>query len=307
MNPEPRNSAFEGAPLGLALSAGGAKGAYQIGCWKAFRELGIEFSAISGSSIGALNAALICQGDLQTAQSLWYELTRIRIIQPDYEKLKKVAKSAAIDLGLLLVPIPNIKAATIVKYAKYAAVALRFGSGHGAPWKLLREGLGDTEAFKELLKGYLDMSAVMNANIDLYVTAMTSPGFSLTKDWSRGYRIRDLGEEQAWDLLCASMALPLLFAPVELMGERLLDGGIAQWLPVEPLFDAGYRRIVAVGTKTGARAESKRYPADRIILIQPKQALGRFPVATFRFTERAIEKWTAQGYEDALRVLEKEF
>lgn len=33
---------------GLALEGGGAKGAYQIGAWKALREAGIRFSAVSG-------------------------------------------------------------------------------------------------------------------------------------------------------------------------------------------------------------------------------------------------------------------
>lgn len=35
-------------PYGLILAGGGAKGAYQIGAWKAMRELDIEFEAIAG-------------------------------------------------------------------------------------------------------------------------------------------------------------------------------------------------------------------------------------------------------------------
>lgn len=43
----------------------GGKGAYQIGVWKALRELNIEnqIVAIAGTSVGALNAALFYQGD----------------------------------------------------------------------------------------------------------------------------------------------------------------------------------------------------------------------------------------------------
>ena len=45
--------------LGLVLSGGGAKGAYQAGVWKALCELGLanRVQAISGTSIGAINAA----------------------------------------------------------------------------------------------------------------------------------------------------------------------------------------------------------------------------------------------------------
>ena len=50
---------------GLALEGGGAKGAYQIGAWKALREAGIRFSAVSGTSVGALNGAMIVMDDLE--------------------------------------------------------------------------------------------------------------------------------------------------------------------------------------------------------------------------------------------------
>ena len=58
-------------PYGLILAGGGAKGAYQIGAWKAMRELDIEFEAIAGASIGAINGAMIAQGDFDDAYELW--------------------------------------------------------------------------------------------------------------------------------------------------------------------------------------------------------------------------------------------
>ena len=44
---------------GLVLEGGGAKGAYQIGAWKALKEAGIHVKGIAGTSVGALNGALI--------------------------------------------------------------------------------------------------------------------------------------------------------------------------------------------------------------------------------------------------------
>ena len=43
---------------GLALEGGGAKGAYQVGAWTALREAGLKLSAVSGTSVGALNGAI---------------------------------------------------------------------------------------------------------------------------------------------------------------------------------------------------------------------------------------------------------
>ena len=44
---------------GLVLEGGGTKGAYQLGAYKALKELGMEFDGIVGTSIGALNAAFV--------------------------------------------------------------------------------------------------------------------------------------------------------------------------------------------------------------------------------------------------------
>ena len=46
---------------GLVLAGGGVRGAYQIGVWKALKELKIKVSAVSGVSIGAVNGALFVQ------------------------------------------------------------------------------------------------------------------------------------------------------------------------------------------------------------------------------------------------------
>jgi NTE family protein len=59
--------------LALSLSGGAARGAYQIGVWKALHEHGLQpfIKVATGSSVGAINAALIVQGDVQKALDLW--------------------------------------------------------------------------------------------------------------------------------------------------------------------------------------------------------------------------------------------
>jgi len=70
-----------GKQIGLVLSGGGGKGAYQIGCWRAFQRLGIRFSAVAGSSVGALNAALIAEGDLRKATEFWSNISRGKVFK----------------------------------------------------------------------------------------------------------------------------------------------------------------------------------------------------------------------------------
>ena len=50
--------------LAVVLSGGGAKGAYQIGVWRALRKLNIKYDIITGTSVGALNGAMMVTGTL---------------------------------------------------------------------------------------------------------------------------------------------------------------------------------------------------------------------------------------------------
>ena len=51
--------------IGLALEGGGARGAFHMGVVKAFLEEGYEIGGITGTSIGALNGAIIVQGSFE--------------------------------------------------------------------------------------------------------------------------------------------------------------------------------------------------------------------------------------------------
>jgi len=67
--------------VGLVLAGGGAKGAYHIGAWQAFAEAGIRFSAFSGTSIGALNAAILSTTGQDAAHGFWEQLSTRSTIQ----------------------------------------------------------------------------------------------------------------------------------------------------------------------------------------------------------------------------------
>lgn len=86
--------------IGLVLGGGGAKGAYEIGCWKALRECGIEhFGAIAGTSVGALNAVLVAQDDYGRAEAIWHDMSFGRVLKLNW----LVLLALAIRL-ILLVP-----------------------------------------------------------------------------------------------------------------------------------------------------------------------------------------------------------
>jgi len=68
---------------GLVLDGGGARGAYQIGAWKALSEAGVKINAVAGTSVGALNGALICMGNVQKAEEIWNDMTFSDVMDVD--------------------------------------------------------------------------------------------------------------------------------------------------------------------------------------------------------------------------------
>jgi NTE family protein len=73
----------------LVLSGGGSRGAYQIGVWKALRKLRIKIDIVTGTSIGALNGALIVQNDYKKALKLWNNLSFVTVFDREIEKGKE--------------------------------------------------------------------------------------------------------------------------------------------------------------------------------------------------------------------------
>lgn len=65
---------------GLVLAGGGARGAYQVGVWRALNELEVHYELICGTSVGALNGGLILQGDFSVAEKMWQEIDTGKIL-----------------------------------------------------------------------------------------------------------------------------------------------------------------------------------------------------------------------------------
>jgi predicted acylesterase/phospholipase RssA len=123
--------------IGLVLCGGGFKGAYQIGAWKALRELGVtRLSAIAGTSVGALNAVLIANGDSAAAEEVWVKTAFMRWFP---RSVKKYLLAYALLLGpFALSLIFCASLAVPVEVALWRALADRRWNGHFAPHQLSR-------------------------------------------------------------------------------------------------------------------------------------------------------------------------
>lgn len=57
--------------LAVVLSGGGARGAYEVGVWKALRKLKIKYQIVTGTSIGAINGFMMVQNDFYKCIKFW--------------------------------------------------------------------------------------------------------------------------------------------------------------------------------------------------------------------------------------------
>ncbi len=100
----------------IVLSGGGSKGSYEIGVWKALRKLNINYDIVTGTSVGALNGALMVQKDFLKALFLWYNLDYDDIfeVKKDYNKddIYKLYKEGILSGGVDISHLEN----TINKY-----------------------------------------------------------------------------------------------------------------------------------------------------------------------------------------------
>ena len=104
----------------LVLGGGGAHGAYQIGVWKALKEEDLFISIVTGTSVGALNGALIVQDQLEVAIDLWNRLKTNQVFALSDEKAtddlyqrflyetRQMTKQAMIEGGASIAPLETL-------------------------------------------------------------------------------------------------------------------------------------------------------------------------------------------------------
>ena len=262
------------AQLGLVLSGGGGKGAYEIGVWKALEERGIRPRCVSGTSIGAINGALYLQRDINLAEQMWYNLDKWQLVVPNLESLAKCAVGAAIK-------------------------------PHLAPLIAAR-GVLDTKGLRRLLEERVDMRKICGSEIPFFVAA-----HDCAENRANYFRINDQQPSTAREMILASAALPCIFPPVPVDGRDYSDGG---WhlipgrrldnTPIEPLHKAGCSVIIAVMLSRDEQIDRSRFRGTVILPIAPTADLGGIVDGVLDASVEGARRRIEMGYADATRVLD---
>ncbi len=259
----------------LILAGGGAKGAYQIGVWKALRGFGADklIGGVSGTSVGALNGALYVTGEYRKAVRVWSDIRHDDILTPSQVKQDMDKSEAFLSL-----------------FKKEA-------------FSWVKSGVFSREGLSSIIRDNLNFKAIRKSPLPFYVTlfnkkTFSAEYFSITSDAS---------DEYIEKLLLASSAIPFVFPSEEIGGNSYYDGGVVDNCPIKPLYKDGFRKFIVVwlshDVSVGKLEHSLRFPDAEIIDIIPSEDQGNFLTGTLDFSRSGIAGRIDLGYKDAVRVL----
>lgn len=254
---------------GLVLEGGGAKGAYQIGAWKALKEAGVKIKGVSGTSVGALNGALICMDDLERAENLWANITYSQIINVDDELMGRLFDKSQMKPEFLRETLKEI-------------------------FRMLGEGGMDITPLRRLIEENIDEDLIRKSPVEFY-----SCTYSLTDRKELNVDMKTVPEGQMKDMLLASAYLPG-FKNEKLHGKTYVDGGATNVLPMDVLLEHGYQDLILLRIFGVGREKKVSIPEGvSVTEIAPRGNLGN----TLQFDAGKSRKNMRLGYYDALRAI----
>ncbi len=236
--------------IGLVMTGGGARGAYQAGVLKRVGEIkriesyGNPFPVIGGASAGAVNGSAVAAGCddfplvTRTLAEMWANLRPSDVFHCDFASQAHNSLTWILDLS-------------------FGGVT---GGGHA-------RSLLDAAPLRRFLSRHLDCERIQE-NIkygNLYALAISATNFSSGKSYlfiqgAKGHpmwqrtRLVTVAARITVDHICASAAIPLIFEPVQLKiprGTAFFGDGCARLQqPLSPVIRLGAERLFAIGVRS---------------------------------------------------------
>lgn len=292
----------------LAFCGGGGKGAYQMGVWKALEESGQARSirAVSGTSIGALNAVLFALGDFARAERLWASVRPEDALTP----------RNGVPPGEAL-----IRDVRETFFSGRTREQIRRGMGdiigdfRAVLGELSVRGLFSRDGLERVLR-QIDLAALSRSPMEVFVTIRNDE-----TGLPEYRRLNGLSVRQQRRILRATTALPIVYPREQIDGAAFRDGG---WnpdgnnpggnVPIMPLYGAGCRNILISTLSSPERPDRLSYWQEleelqkrlgggaRLRTLAPASDLGGF-WGTLNFEPEFLQDLMRRGYEETKAAL----
>ena len=252
---------------GVVLEGGGAKGAYHIGAYKAVLENGFDVGAIVGTSVGALNGAMIVQGDFDKAYELWENVNYTDIIKANEEEIDRLKdiRLTKEDLRILLNKLREV----------------------------IKDGGFDITPLKNLLDQHIDEEKIRDSKVNYGLVTVNISDLKPLKLFKE-----DIPYGEMKNYILASCYLPV-FKKERISGKFFLDGAYYNNLPFDMLVEKGYSDMIII--RTNALGIARRVPIEEynIITIAPSDNIGN----SFTYEKNIAVQNLKLGYFDALKEI----
>ena len=285
---------------GLVFAGGGGKGIYQVGMIRALAEAGKldDVVAVSGTSIGCVNAILfaegLAEGKTETSNGLdhvveqmnqvWDEIDYSVFFNIDYTALKAgdlhFSRNSTIEL--------------MDKYINYSffddSNDVQIMPMYCAVSKCPPEvQASDTITFEEL-------------------QLLLSEDKSVFQKYELNYLdFMGKSKEYVRSAVLASTALPVIYKPVSIDDGLYIDGGVRDNIPIKPLYDMGIRKFIVIELTSRSFAPFDKFPDAEFISIYPSRSLGGLFAGTMCFDKEDIAVKKELGYRDGKRYIKTLF
>lgn len=220
----------------LVLCGGGARGGYHIGVSEALKEIKFEPKIITGTSVGALNGALLALKEDKLAREIWENMSMDTVFEKKEEK-----------------DINSIKSPT-----EFVLEIGKLGGIDPKPLKKLVNKLADEERFRK-----------SDIEFGLVVTEIR-PMRMVTK------YIDEMEEGKIADYILASSACFPIMKMYEINGKNYVDGGYSDNIPFELAIKRGATELVIVDMPGMFKLKKVENVNAKVHYIFPKHDLGNF-------------------------------
>ncbi len=236
----------------IVLSGGGSKGAYEMGVWAALRKLNIKYDIVTGTSVGALNAAVMTQQTFYKGLLFWHNLNSKMIFN---QEIKEDYNTKEGKKNILKI------------YAK----------------GVLNGGM-DVKGLDATLRKVIDPQKFFRSKINMGIIT-----FNVKTLKPKVVTKKDLNESNLCDYLLASASCFPAFKMKEIDNENYIDGGIYDNLPINLAASLGATEVIAVDLKEVGFKQKVKDQNLKITYISPRNDIGSFLIFEKNMARRAMK------------------
>jgi NTE family protein len=252
--------------VGLVLTGGGARSAYQVGVLLALAEMlpraRNPFQVIVGTSAGAVAASVLAaeahhwRRAVAGLERVWANFQSSQVFHVDARHMLRAGAHWVLALmsgGLVLAPPKSVLDPSPLR-------------------ELLSVHVDCAGIRRSIERGHVRAFALCASSYSSGQTVAFFDGIDSIRDWSRVQRI-GVRTQLTLDHLMASAAIPLLFPPIKIGDEYYGDGAMRQVHPLSPAIHLGADRLLIIGVRArrAAGVQVNRLPP---IMPTPGEIFG---------------------------------